>query len=99
MEEGEGGAPPDQAEWGWTFPDAGTTIKTLYRYQCYDNPEETLLVACICATNNVNQTTIQHKGRRLVTVSEQGNPCSGRVAKWLATIDNSANCWRLFKCK
>ena len=96
MAEGGGGAPPEPASWGWTFPDAGTSCKTLIRYQSYENPEETLLVACVCLTNDVNQTSMKHAGRRLVTVTEQGNPCSGRVAGWVETVDNSANYMKLY---
>jgi len=82
----------EAAEYGWTWDDAPSTCEKLYLYECFEDRSQTLVVATVCRTNDANATIMQHKGRRLVTTSEQGNPCSGRVGAWLKILDNGARC-------
>ena len=86
--------PPEKpAEWGWTFDDAHVQCELhhgrMYQYECFEDPKETLLVAAVCLTNDVNKVTLGHMGKRLVTTTLSGKPCSGRVGKYLNRVDSS----------
>ena len=75
----------EEASYGWTYPDAHKTCQIFHRYTSFENPDKTLLVVCVCNTNDADKTSIEFKGRKLVTTTEDGSECSGRVGKWVGS--------------
>jgi len=69
------------AMWGWMTATGAQTGKVV-RYTSYEDENKTLLVYAVEKTTDRSDTGIRHDDRALVTTTEQGTKCSGRLGRF-----------------
>jgi len=72
-------------EWGWTYNDAPYYL----RYTVFEDKTDTMLVSYIECTDKHADTGVCHPDRQLVTVTEQGQTCSGKVGRYVCRVNKA----------